>query len=534
MVKSTSLISVLILGLVSAQNSDEFTADSLLSQLKPGFKFTDITAHDGIALKSIFFDPSPTSSDGKNPLVIFISSWGMNKWEYVVPANDYAEKGYTVISYTARGFWQSGGVIDMAGSNDMADVSTVIDWAIKNTNTDPNRIGLSGISYGGGISILGSAHDSRVKCVAAMSCWVDLAESFLGNGETIRTEAARALQLLAEVTGKPSDDLEEVFADYFSNTHLEFMYSFTYNSSAVNFLSEINKNKPSVFIANALGDSLFTPNQFHDFFESLDLPKHIEFAPGDHAGPELPGIFGLPNQVWSRAGEWNDFYLLNGNFGQPSPLPLIIFNVMKGDEIEEYESWDEVSNGALTFELKEDENLASISSSYLPSSDGILASILSGENANINGGIPYITSTIRAYPEFPKHFKMWDIKRKYAAVFVSDKLRSSYRLRGVPNLKLSYVPQATNGTLVVYALDVSPLNVGQLITFSPWTFKNALVGKSNVLDIDITLTSYDIPEGHRIGLIVQTHDRLYLDQAPKDTNIDFLSGSILTVPFNSA
>ena len=167
--------------------------------LKLGYNQVDLTAHDGITLKGIVFDPKPTVEGTKNPTVIFISSWGLNKWEYVIPAGDLADKGYTVVSYTARGFWGSGGEINMAGELDMKDVSTVIDWVIANTNADPNRIGLSGISYGGGMSLLGAAFDSRVKSVAAMSCWVDLAESFLGQGQTIRTEAARVLQVFCPV-----------------------------------------------------------------------------------------------------------------------------------------------------------------------------------------------------------------------------------------------------------------------------------------------------------------------------------------------
>lgn len=101
----------------------------------------------------------------------------------MVPANEYASRGYTVVSYTARGFWQSGGEINMAGLLDQADISAAIDWALANTHADPSRIGLSGISYGGGLSLLGAAMEPRVKSVAAMSAWVDLAESFLGNGE---------------------------------------------------------------------------------------------------------------------------------------------------------------------------------------------------------------------------------------------------------------------------------------------------------------------------------------------------------------
>ncbi len=167
---------------VVAFKADVFEVDkkTTLALLEDGFKEIDIKASDGITLKSIVFDPTPTSESGKNPVIIFISSWGMNKWEYVVPANEYAKKGYTVISYTSRGFWESGGEINLAGAKDMADVSTVIDWSLANTNADPDRIGLSGISYGGGISILATAFDKRIKSVAAMSCWIDLAQSFLG------------------------------------------------------------------------------------------------------------------------------------------------------------------------------------------------------------------------------------------------------------------------------------------------------------------------------------------------------------------
>jgi hypothetical protein len=76
------------------------TANSTLPELlEYGFTQTDITSHDGLLLKSIYFDNKPESGE-KNPTVIFISSWGMNKWEYVMPAKSLAENGYTVVSYT--------------------------------------------------------------------------------------------------------------------------------------------------------------------------------------------------------------------------------------------------------------------------------------------------------------------------------------------------------------------------------------------------------------------------------------------------
>jgi len=502
------------------------------------YKLVDITASDGIVLEAIYFDPVTPMNETGNPAILFISSWGMNKWEYVVPANEYYEKGYSIISYTARGFWGSGGEIDLAGPKDMADLSTVMDWLLANTHADPKRVGLSGISYGGGISMLGAALDPRVKSIAAMSCWVDLAESFLGNGETIRVEAVKALQVLAEVTGQPSDDLETIFTDYFSNSNLEFLYEFTAQSSAVNYIESIKTNGAAIFIANALGDSLFTPNQFPSFFNELTNPKHIEFAPGDHAGPELPGLLSLPNQVWSRASEWNDYYLLHGLSGEFTGMPQVIYNTMNGKEIEEYNSLAEVSTESLVFDFdkRESLNLRRSSSPLSPlnisSSASSLSTFKTGKDANINGGIAYLSLTLQAYTDIQKPFAMWRIDRTYGAVFESDRFGKSYKFRGIPTLSLSIQPEASNGTLVIYFLSVDNLNKGHLFDFSPWTFKDAAPGKPLSLTIEMTMTSYDMPAEHRLAVVVASHDRLYMDQSPKDKTISVLSGC-LSLPISN-
>ncbi len=188
----------------------------------------------------------------------------------------------------------------------------------------------------------------------------------VGNGESIRKEAVRILDILAVATGEVSADLKTLFDDYFNNKNLQFLYDFTHNSSAVNFIPAINANKPAIFIANAYGDSLFTPNQFPAFWNALSGNKHLEFAPGDHAGPELPGILGLPDQVWTRAGgqlpslchcvclqcftpvvviqcctgQWNDYYVRDAKTDVYTDMPSVVLNTINGDEIESYESWE--------------------------------------------------------------------------------------------------------------------------------------------------------------------------------------------------
>lgn len=207
----------------------------------------------------------------------------------------------------------------MAGPLDQQDVTAVIDWMVKNTNADVNRIGFCGISYGAGISLIASGLDSRIKrllimnllyyllflfifivvyfsilfSVVAMSGWVDIVESFLGYGNTIRTEGAGLLVAAAEATGTLGPDVSYIFNNYFHNTKLEELKTLLAQNDANYVLDGINKNKPAIFIANAYGDSLFTPNQFPAFFNKLVGPKHIEFAPGDHAGPEFSGLWGF-------------------------------------------------------------------------------------------------------------------------------------------------------------------------------------------------------------------------------------------------
>jgi predicted acyl esterase len=149
--------------------------------------------------------------------------------------------------------------------------------------------------------------------------------------------------------------------------------------------------------------------------------------------------------------------------------------------------------------------------------------------------VAFITATVRAYVNQPKRFEMVTIKRAHGAVFQTGKLKYSMRIRGVPTLKLNIVPKtSTNGTVIVYLLDVDNLTgEGKLITFSPWTFKNAVPGATLTLDLQISMTSYNLPAGNRLGVVISTKDPLFLDQSPDKSDITFVGGSVLNVPLHA-
>src|SRR4030081_2139374 len=71
-------------------------------------RYETITADDGTPLRAFVVTPTGRG-DGPLPLLVMPSSWSMPNLEYVATGWKLAkESGYEVISYTSRGFWDSG------------------------------------------------------------------------------------------------------------------------------------------------------------------------------------------------------------------------------------------------------------------------------------------------------------------------------------------------------------------------------------------------------------------------------------------
>lgn len=124
------------------------------------------------------------------PAVIYIHGWGGHRLMGDDNlAHDIAAAGYTVLSYTARGWGdgESGGRVSLAGPNEINDLKQIIDWLLN----DPNgvigprvtKIGVIGASYGGNHSFQ-IASDPRVSAVIPLVGWTDLESALYPNGVT--------------------------------------------------------------------------------------------------------------------------------------------------------------------------------------------------------------------------------------------------------------------------------------------------------------------------------------------------------------
>ncbi|WP_030715289.1 CocE/NonD family hydrolase [Streptomyces sp. NRRL F-2580] len=483
----------------------------------PELRFHDIPGSGGITLKGNVFTPAGAVSGRKYPLIVLPSSWGMPQIEYIAQARKLADSGYVVVSYTSRGFWLSGGQIEVAGPPDIADVSAVIDWALANSPADADHIGLGGVSYGAGISLLASAHDPRVKAVVAMSGWADLIESIY-SGRTQHLQAAGMLGAAGYLTGRPGPELQSVLGDFLGSRldREQQMIEWGRQRSAAEQVDRINANGTAVMLGNAWGDTIFPPNQYAKFYERLTGPKRLEFRPGDHATAEGTGLLGLPNDTWTNAHRWFDRYLKGERNGVDTEAPVQIKS--RSDEgYEGYADWKSVGSGG-------NERLA------LSDSEHVFANVDSGAN----GGIIFLSSILDQFVKAPPTASIPLLPRAFAAVWQSERYDSARRVRGTVALHTTVTPTKADGTFVAYLYDVGPLGIGKLVSNAPYTFHGRAPGRAFGVDLELFSTAYDVPAGHRLALVIDTVDPLYIEHNPTGAQLTFSSSrsdpSYVSVP----
>ncbi|MEU0560818.1 CocE/NonD family hydrolase [Dactylosporangium sp. NPDC006015] len=488
-----------------------------------GFRFVDITGAGGVVLKANVIAPSAA---GRYPAIVFPASWGLNDLEYIAQAKAFAGRGYVVVSYTPRGWWASGGEIDTAGPKDMADLSAVIDWTIANTAADPARIGAGGISYGAGISLLGSAFDRRIRAVVAMSGWTDLVYSLYGD-QTRHRQSAGLLQLAAALLGNAGPDLTGKLDDFNANRNVAQIMEWAGVRSAATYLDAINASRPAVLIANSWGDSIFPPNQLADFYGRLAGPKRLELRPGDHAIAELTGVAGLPNDVWTSASRWFDQYLAGVATGIDQEPGVLV--KPHNAATESYSAWSSFSGSPRRYGLGQIRWWDGTGLLGGNPSPGWSKTLPGDLNTTADGGVVLLTNGAAALTGILPQIWLPSVDRLRAGVWASDRPSTAARIRGIPRVHLNLTGTAAQGTVVAYLYDLDSLGNAKPITHAPATWLGTATG-SRSLDFSLSATAYDVPAGHSLTLVVDTTDPLYYDANTLGSTATVAGGSYVDVP----
>ena len=135
-----------------------------------------ITTADSVALDTSLFLPKKVPA----PAIMIAHGFGGSKDSVAKDAQFFADKGFVVLTWTARGFGKSTGQISMnAPTGEVADTKALISYLSRNKNVqqdksgDP-RVGIMGSSYGGANALMTASADSRIDAVIADITWNDL------------------------------------------------------------------------------------------------------------------------------------------------------------------------------------------------------------------------------------------------------------------------------------------------------------------------------------------------------------------------
>ncbi|ABZ96112.1 Esterase (plasmid) [Leptospira biflexa serovar Patoc strain 'Patoc 1 (Ames)'] len=475
------------------------------------FTFNDnisFLSNDGVKITGNLFIPK--SGTGPYPAIIFVNSWALNEYEYIVPAAKLAKKGYVVFSYNTRGFGTSGGLINVAGPKDMEDLSKGIDFLLANAPVNPSNIGIAGISYGAGISLLGLSKEPRIKTAVAMSGWGSLPDSLYGN-QSPRLVWGLLLVTAGYITGRMDPIIAENFQKLLDTRDVSTVLSWAKERSPNNFVAELNASGKPVYISNNSQDNLFQPNQILPYFEQLTVPKKLDLNNGIHATAEIGGILGINNYVWTNAYDWFDYWLKGIQNGIMTK-PKVTFQKRFSSDRVSYSAWPNPSKIEKTYHLRP-------MGFFSPGKITTTANTSNGNDTILSGGtsattgVPLLSEILDGAVSVPVKTNVNLIDRTNAMVYLSDSLSSPLKLRGRTFYKgrinsSDYAPH-----VMVYLYEVDFWGTGKLISHGTATLFN-VKGKDVDLNVDLQAVAHDFPAGSRIGLAIDNIDPMYAVPKP--------------------
>lgn len=476
------------------------------------------------------------------PLVVFPAGWTPVGW----PLFEYAyltlaSKGYHVLAYTPRGigwtavpgtdlpwFGTSEGTVDVAGPWDRADGKKVLDYALD--ALEPSGIAFMGESYGSGISQLVAAHDDRVDVVVALSTWGNLATSLYDNG----TRHLKAVEGLIGLTGgeqaeKFDEEALEILARFDEGVDMDPVVDWGTERAPESY---VGSREIPTFFSNTWHEGLFPVNQVLETFEKLPRPKRLNMWIGDHAAPEGPGLIAPPmpgagpNVPLREAYAWLDHHLKgedNGVDAWPEISNQVMFTYVttpgagEGQNViveparrEEKASWADVTTDTEMLTLTD----------VREGGDGALTHDLAtgwergftvGEQPEVVAMDKLMTTGQQEWSGNPKIYRIDEIDGDHALAWSTGPLLASRggvarQIRGIPRVQVTIDSSDETATVIAYLLDVDESGTARIITHEPKTTDSALPA---TVSWELQAAAYDVPDGHRLMLVLDGMDPLY-------------------------
>ncbi|WP_245556113.1 alpha/beta fold hydrolase [Actinopolyspora mortivallis] len=495
------------------------------------------------------------------PAIVLAHGFTGDKSELEQPARRLAARGFTVVTYSSRGFGDSTGKIALnAPDYEVRDARRLLDWMARQPEIltqgekDP-LVGVGGVSYGGALSILLAGTDPRVDAIAPVSTYNDLEAAMLPNAASKSpipvTTAAHgadsspgvfrrvwARRLFEMATGDPTrsrgpssptttsappappDGDEPLTCENFVGTLCEAYTRLSRNGRADESTRRLLRLvSPESVTENVDVPTLLVQRQRHSLFgpEQADAnARQISAAGGTVKMLWVDGSEDgeLPSQVWEQVGDWFSHHLhVPGTPRKEAPRASFSYQLPSGTGegsssesstlvAESYPGLDGSPPPRFTLPLRGEPT-------EVINPPGGSSNSSSGSTGEDDPGAGTATSTSPSLNPGPP-----EQAAEQVAVFDSAPRSEEVRITGTPQTELSVasVPgQPGNTTAVLFArlLDVGPDgSTTPLSTTSAPIRVDRLSPDGGATEVDVALPAvvHTLREGHRLRLRLSTTD----------------------------
>ncbi|WP_084995553.1 alpha/beta fold hydrolase [Streptomyces sp. S8] len=459
---------------------------------------------------------------GKRPAVLIGHGFGGSKNDVRAQAEKLAADGYAVLTWSARGFGKSGGAISLNDPEaEVKDVSGLIDWLAArpevqlDADGDP-RVGLTGASYGGAVSLLAAGYDERVDAIAPVITYWNLADALFPDGVFKKLWAG-----IFVTSGGGCEKFEKRLCEMYERVAV----SGKPDPAAIELLTErspsavADRIKVPSLILQGQSDSLFPLGHADAMQKAISAngaPVSVDWISGGHDGGdnETPRVEG-------RVGAWFGRYLKEETGTDTGPAFRVTrtggIDSTDGAALKRGASSDtypglrsggrEIALGEGTKTFRNPAGSAPPAISAVP---------------GLGGGISQLSSLgVGLSLDFPGQFGRFD----------SAPLDTSVRVTGTPTVRVTV--KATEGRDAVLfgkVYDVSPDGRQQRLPsqlVAPYRITPDQQGKP--VELALPAVDHEFDAGHRMRLVLSATDLGYASPAEPATYAVTLDGP-LTVP----
>ncbi|SDP94744.1 ABC-2 type transport system ATP-binding protein [Actinopolyspora xinjiangensis] len=529
------------------------------------------------------------------PAVVLAHGFDGDKTELAVPARRLAARGFTVLTYSARGFGHSTGRVALnAPDYEVTDARRILDWLARQPEVttqgqDDPLVGVGGVSYGGALSMLLAGNDDRVDAIAPLTTYNDLRTAMLPNDastEPISTTTAarggdadrgvfrrawaRSLfrmatrpQVERNTSSKPDtsstappppEEPPDTGDQSLTCGNLTIRVCRAYTELArtgqagQETLDLLEAASPSSVTSNIDIPTLLVQRQRGTLFglEQADAnARQINEAGGTVRMLWLEGgdREELPASVWGKVADWFSHYLHDSDSPRP-PAPDIGFEYQLVDRLASERSppttWR--ADGYPGLEAGEVARFelplrGSPTSVINPPGNGADTTSSSGNTAAGERAV----GTVEA-PRSPRLSRQGTSSAQ-VAVFETAQVERATRITGLPRTRLSVAsvpgqPGDSQAVLFARLLDVGPDGSRAPVGDGSSPLRVTRLpedGTAVQVDVALPATMHTLQPGHRLELRVSTTDGAYA--GPRDTavhRVALAGGKSVSLPSVSA